>query len=84
MRTTIDIPDALFRQAKRVAVERGYTLKELVTKAVVHELETQKTAAMGQRRMLPAIRVPSNAPILNLSSEEMAQLDSDDELKRFL
>lgn len=38
MKTTIEIPDDLFRQAKAAAVARGMTLKQLITGAVVHEL----------------------------------------------
>ena len=34
MKTTIEIPDALFRKAKSKAAERGQTLKELVTEAL--------------------------------------------------
>ena len=34
MKTTIDIPDALFRQAKIRAAERGVTLKTLLVEAL--------------------------------------------------
>ena len=38
MKTTIEIPDALFRKAKSKAAERGQTLKELVTEALQEKL----------------------------------------------
>jgi hypothetical protein len=38
MRTTIEIADALFRQAKLKAVEEGVTLKMLVERALEKEL----------------------------------------------
>ena len=38
MKTTIEIPDDLFRQAKATALSRGMTLKQLITGAVEHEL----------------------------------------------
>jgi len=38
MRTTVDLPDALFRKAKVVSSLRGTTLKEFITQAVEHEL----------------------------------------------
>lgn len=38
MRTTIDLPDALFRKAKVVSSLRGTTLKEFITQAIEHEL----------------------------------------------
>lgn len=38
MKTTIEIPDPLFRKAKSKAAERGQTLKELVTEALEEKL----------------------------------------------
>ncbi|MDP6037751.1 MAG: hypothetical protein QGG64_04315 [Candidatus Latescibacteria bacterium] len=61
MRTTIDIPDHLFRRAKAVASLAGKTLKVFVTEA----LEAQVEAAGGlgaspKRTRLPLVR--SKAP----------------------
>ncbi len=39
MKTTIEIPDLLFRRAKSKAAERGQTLKELVAEALREKLE---------------------------------------------
>ena len=38
MKTTLDIPDPLFRRAKSTAAQRGQTLKELVTEALQEKL----------------------------------------------
>lgn len=38
MKTTIEIPDLLFRKAKSKAAENGQTLKELVTQALQEKL----------------------------------------------
>ncbi|MEW6689813.1 MAG: hypothetical protein AB1452_12060 [Pseudomonadota bacterium] len=38
MKTTLEIPDALFRKAKSKAAERGQTLKQLVTEALQEKL----------------------------------------------
>ena len=38
MKTTLDIPDELFRRAKRTALERGTSLKAIVTAALEREL----------------------------------------------
>ncbi len=40
MKTTIEIPDFLFRRAKSVAAERGIPLRQLVTEAVQEKLKT--------------------------------------------
>ena len=38
MKTTLEIPDALFRRAKSRAAERGQSLKALVTEALQEKL----------------------------------------------
>ena len=38
MKTTLEIPDAIFRRAKSVAAERGIPLREFVTEAVREKL----------------------------------------------
>jgi hypothetical protein len=38
MKTTLEIPDLLFRKAKATAAERGQTLKQFVTEAVQEKL----------------------------------------------
>lgn len=38
MKTTIEMPDELFRKAKAVAALRGQTLKDLITTAMEREL----------------------------------------------
>ncbi len=38
MKTTLELPDQLFRKAKATAAERGQTLKEFVTEALREKL----------------------------------------------
>jgi len=40
MKTTLEIPDFLFRRAKSVAAERGIPLRQFVTEAVQEKLKT--------------------------------------------
>ena len=42
MKTTIDIPEPLYRKAKIRAVEQGTSLKALVLKALEHELSPKQ------------------------------------------
>jgi len=44
MKTTLEIPDAVFRRAKSVAAARGIPLRELVTEAVKDKLATKAKA----------------------------------------
>jgi hypothetical protein len=39
MKTTLEIPDLLFRRAKSAAAERGIPLRQLVTEAVQEKLK---------------------------------------------
>jgi hypothetical protein len=39
VKTTVELPDTLFRKAKAVAAERGISLKDLFTKAVREHLQ---------------------------------------------
>jgi hypothetical protein len=48
MKTTIEIPDPLFRKAKSKAAERGQTLKELVTEALQEKLAVPTGARAGE------------------------------------
>jgi thiamine biosynthesis lipoprotein ApbE len=40
VKTTLEIPDFLFRRAKSVAAERGIPLRQFVTEAVQEKLRT--------------------------------------------
>ena len=55
MKTTIDIPDPLLRQAEMVAVERGVTLKNLLVSALENELRYGVHASQSGRRVLGAV-----------------------------
>jgi hypothetical protein len=59
MRTTIDLPDDLFRQAKARAALQGRSLKELVAESVTLLLrspETGPTAVSSRRTQFPIIK----------------------------
>jgi hypothetical protein len=45
VKTTLEIPDALFRKAKSTAAERGQTLKQFVTEAVQEKLAVKKESS---------------------------------------
>lgn len=59
MKTTIDIPEALYKKAKIYAVERGQTLKDVVILSLTKELEPVSSGPaagrsfMERRKLLP-------------------------------
>jgi hypothetical protein len=56
MRTTIDLPDDLFRQAKATAALRGSSMKELVIRALAREFGRHIPAPRKGRR--PTTKLP--------------------------
>lgn len=59
MKTTIDIPERLYKRAKIRAIERGQTLKQIVLTSLEKELATPATVEeprssyWGNRQLLP-------------------------------
>ena len=43
MKTTVEIPDPLFREAKATAARRGQSLKQLITEALQEKLAANET-----------------------------------------
>jgi hypothetical protein len=83
MRTTIDLPDELFREAKTLAVQQRTTLKNLITQFILSGLGAQTGgSAPSQRRMPPPIaiqRIPGQPPSPALTNRQLnAILDAED------
>ena len=57
MRTTIDLPDALFRRAKATAAVRGVSMKVLVTTAIERETQPSAPPEPVKRRPFPVIHL---------------------------
>ncbi len=55
MRTTIDLPDDLFRTAKAVSSLKGITLKTLITRAIEHEIESATVRLHSRRIEFPVV-----------------------------
>ncbi|MFA6287661.1 MAG: hypothetical protein WC661_09785 [Opitutaceae bacterium] len=60
MKTTIELPEDLYRRAKIRTVEQGCTLNDLIVKALVHEIQTPPASASpvesawSRRQLTPA------------------------------
>jgi len=48
MKTTVEIPDFLFRKAKSLAAERGQTLKELLEEALREKLQKRPASTPSE------------------------------------
>jgi hypothetical protein len=56
MRTTVDIPDPIYRQLKAKAAVRGCSVKELVLRGVEAELNGKTRGETKERVALPLIK----------------------------
>lgn len=81
VRTTIDLPDVLLRQAKARAALEGITLKELLTAFVEQGLRQETGTAVAQgvtappaRSPLPVYRRDVAPPMPALTNAELYQL----------
>ena len=80
IKTTLEIPDALFRRAKSAAAEQGIPLRELVSEAL-----TEKLSARGPRHKpwmttfgkLQSLR-KETAHINRIIEEEFGQIEPED------
>jgi hypothetical protein len=82
-KTTLEIPDAIFRRAKSVAAERGIPLRELVTEAVKEKLAHSRgpsdqpwMTAFGKLRRL----CKEMARINRIVEEEFEHVEAEDRL----
>ena len=71
MRTTLDLPEELVRQAKILAVQRRSTLRDVVAAGLRHEITLASAAAPGCTA-LPRITLAANAPVLMMTPTEIS------------
>jgi hypothetical protein len=81
MRTTIDLPDPLFRSARAAALEQGVTLKEFFTEALDRALRAPK--AVPQRMDHPPItRSAGSTSIPARTNRELAEIFGEEDLSK--
>ena len=56
MRTTVDIPDALYRELKSKAAREKSSVKELILRGVEVELRIRRKRKQSRRLQLPLVR----------------------------
>ena len=82
MRTTLDLPDPLFRELKARAARQGVKMKELLAAFIEEGLRTGKGAraqASPARSPLPIARRATGAAIPGLDNSQIAEiLDTED------
>jgi hypothetical protein len=79
MRTTVDLPDEVFRQAKAQAALQGMTFKDLIARFVRQGLRSgfqqeQKTERRRRRSEPPIARAATGRPLPVFSSAELHRI----------
>jgi hypothetical protein len=82
MKTTVEIPNDLFRQAKARAALEGLSLRELVTYGLRLALQAPPQAARSSRVAFPLIRSRPGASPLTESETSAALAELNDEEAR--
>jgi len=79
MKTTIEIPERLFRQAKARAAMEGLSLREFFLRGLLLALQSQPQQLPRERVAFPILRTEGNLP--RLTDEQVSTaLNSDADL----
>ncbi len=82
MRTTIDLPDELYRALKARAALSGVTMRDLIRRLVEHGLRQAGMpgdSARGRREPPPVIIPPRNVPIPAIPRAELLRLEEEED-----
>ncbi len=80
MKTTLEIPDRLFRRAKSAAAERGIAFRELVTEALAEKLSAPARGSKPWMKSFGALRDlgPETARIQRIIDKEFGRIEPED------
>jgi len=81
MRTTVDVPDSLYRQIKARAALKGQTIKAFFLDAIHDKLAAEKTKSTeetGWRVAFGAARAEDVAEVQQIIDEEFSRIDPED------
>jgi hypothetical protein len=80
MKTTLEIPDALFRRAKSAAAQRGIPLRELVSEALADKLNSNRTEERPWMKSFGGLRAlrKESARISRIIQEEFEHIEPED------
>ncbi len=83
MRTTIDMPPTLMRAAKARAAERGESLKDLVNRAVAHEVGLPSAPKGKTGRVTLPLIARDVAPTVLVTNEDIEDAFGAEDVERY-
>ena len=79
MRTTLIIPDAVFKRAKTVARQRGKNLSQFVSEAITLEIENLAGGVPGAEKPYCVTPISMGKPLVDISDRDVLQRVMDGE-----
>jgi hypothetical protein len=83
MRTTIDMPPTLIRVAKARAAEHGESLKDLVNRAVAHEVGLPSAPGGKTGRVTLPLIARDAEPTILVTNEDIQDAFDAEDIERF-
>jgi hypothetical protein len=83
MRTSIDMPPTLMRAAKARAAEQGESLKDLVNRAVAHEVGLPATPKGKAGRVTLPLIARDATPAILVTNEDIEDAFDAEDVERF-
>jgi hypothetical protein len=83
MRTTIDMPPTLMRAAKARAAEHGESLKDLVNRAVAHEVGLPSAPKRKTGRVTMPLIGRDAAPTVLVTNEDIGDAFGAEDIERY-
>jgi plasmid stability protein len=83
MRTTIDLPDPLMRAAKARAAEHGESLKDLVNRALAHELGISSSSKQKTGRVTLPLVARDATPAVLIRNDDIAAAFEAEDVERY-
>lgn len=86
MRTTVDLPDDLYRRLKAQAAMNGVPMRDMLQQFIETGLEQRPStpaAKPGRRNPPPIIIPPCGVPIPAVSAAELRRIDEEEDELRY-
>ena len=84
MRTTIELPDEVFEQAKAQANQRGLDVNQFISTAVTKMVQaSQPSASTGSGRRVEFPIVQGKGEVLRLTGENIAEIEAKEEAEYY-
>ena len=78
MKTTLEIPDPIFRRAKSAAAQRGVALRVFVTEAVEEKLAAASPQSRPKSKRFKVTPIPMSLPPFTKVEDLLDQLEGPD------